>query len=132
MGQKVRPTGFRVGIMMGWQSDWFASKQDFSDLLVEDVKIRKFIYRYLKKRMQKKEDRPGIAKIKIERTRDKVVLTIHTSRPGQIIGKKGENIDKLTAKLEDLTRRRDRGEDDRGGQARDRRPARRRGHRRAA
>src|SRR5271165_6888267 len=97
MGQKVRPTGFRTGIMIDWQSTWYASKQDFSDLLVEDVKIRRFVKR--------KYGRSGISKIRIERTREKVVVFIHSARVGMIIGKKGQEVDKLTKELEDLTHR---------------------------
>lgn len=97
MGQKVRPTGFRTGIMVDWLSQWYASKNDFSELLVEDVKIRKFI----KKRYPGK----GIARVKIERTREKVVVYIYSSQVGAVIGKKGEKIDKLTKDLENLTHR---------------------------
>jgi len=98
MGQKVRPTGFRTGIMTGWMSSWYANKQDFSDLLVEDFKIRKYV--------KKKYPRSGISKIKIERTREKVVVHVHSAKVGMIIGKKGAEIDKLTKNLEDLTHRR--------------------------
>ena len=97
MGQKVRPTGFRTGIMMDWSSKWYASKADFSDLLVEDAKIRRFI--------KKKHASGGVSKIRIERTREKVVVFIYSSRVGSIIGKKGEKIDKLTRELEALTHR---------------------------
>jgi small subunit ribosomal protein S3 len=97
MGQKVRPTGFRTGIMTGWQSLWYASKQDFGELLVEDQKIRKYI--------KKKYRRSGISKIKIERTREKVVVYIHSARVGMIIGKKGQEVDMLTKELEDLAHR---------------------------
>src|SRR5436190_20336918 len=97
MGQKVRPTGFRTGIMLDWQSTWFAGKADFAELLVEDVKIREFI--------KKKYGRSGIARIKIERTREKVVVFIYSARVGMIIGKKGTEVDKLTKDLEELTHR---------------------------
>jgi small subunit ribosomal protein S3 len=97
MGQKVRPTGFRTGIMVDWQSSWYANKQDFSELLVEDVKIRKFI--------KKRYAGSGITKIKIHRTREKVVVFIHSARVGMIIGKKGQEVDKLTKELEDLCHR---------------------------
>lgn len=97
MGQKVRPTGFRTGIFLPWQSQWYASKQDFSDLLVEDVKIRRFV--------KKRFPRSGISKIRIDRTREKVVITVYSARVGMIIGKKGAEIDKLTKQLEDLTHR---------------------------
>ncbi len=98
MGQKVRPTGFRTGIMTDWASTWYASKKDFSELLIEDFKIRK----YVKKRYSSAQ----ISKIKIHRTREKVVVYIHSARVGVIIGKKGQEIDKLTAELESLTHRR--------------------------
>jgi small subunit ribosomal protein S3 len=97
MGQKVRPTGFRTGIMLDWQSTWFAGKQDFAELLVEDQNIREFI--------KKKYGRSGISKIRIERTREKVVVYIYSARVGMIIGKKGQEVDKLTKELEDLTHR---------------------------
>jgi small subunit ribosomal protein S3 len=106
MGQKVRPTGFRVGIMTDWASAWYANKRDFSELLVEDFLIRKFIATYLtKSKDRKKEQRPAIAKIRIERTRERVSVMVYSSRVGAIIGKKGEKIDKLTKALEKLTRR---------------------------
>ena len=106
MGQKIRPTGFRTGIMVGWASQWYANKRDFSDLLVEDVKIRAFVEKFLTRRGGgNREQRPGISKIRIDRTREKVVISIHSAKPGVIIGKKGENIDKLTKALEDLTHR---------------------------
>src|SRR5919201_3092036 len=97
MGQKVRPTGFRTGIMCDWQSRWFASKQDFAELLVEDQKIRGFVKR--------RYARSGISKIEIERTREKVTVFIYSARVGMIIGKKGQEVDKLTKDLEDLTHR---------------------------
>ena len=74
MGQKVHPTGFRVGIMEDWRSRWYASKHEFSDLLVEDFKIRKFI--------KGKYSYAGIPKIEIERTRDAVKVILFTARPG--------------------------------------------------
>jgi small subunit ribosomal protein S3 len=97
MGQKVRPTGFRTGIVRDWQSRWYANKQDYSDLLVEDQKVRGFI--------KKRYGRSGIARIEIERTREKVVVYIYSARVGMIIGKKGQEVDKLTKDLEDLTHR---------------------------
>src|SRR5919197_3608168 len=97
MGQKVRPTGFRTGIMTDWLSHWYASKQDFSELLVEDQKIRKYIKR--------RYGGSGISKIKIDRTREKVVIYVYSARVGMIIGKKGQEIDKLTKDLEDLCHR---------------------------
>ncbi len=97
MGQKVRPTGFRTGIMVDWLSNWYADKQQFSELLVEDQKIRK----YVKKRYRES----GISKIRIQRTREKVTIFIHSARVGMIIGKKGQEVDKLTKELEDLCHR---------------------------
>ena len=97
MGQKVRPTGFRTGIMTDWLSTWYANKQDFAELLVEDQKIRRFV--------KKKYGGSGISRIRIERTREKVVVYIHSARVGMIIGKKGQEIDKLTKELEDLCHR---------------------------
>jgi small subunit ribosomal protein S3 len=97
MGQKVRPTGFRTGIMVDWLSRWYANKQDFAELLVEDQKIR----RYVKKRY----GHAGISRIKIERTREKVVIYVYAARVGIIIGKKGQEVDKLTRELETLAHR---------------------------
>jgi small subunit ribosomal protein S3 len=97
MGQKVRPTGFRTGIMTDWQSHWYANKQDFAELLIEDKKIRGFV--------KNKYKRSGISKLKIERTREKVVVYIHSARVGMIIGKKGQEVDQLTKDLEDLAHR---------------------------
>src|SRR3972149_2095845 len=104
MGQKVNPTGFRIGIMTGWKSRWFASKQEFADLLVEDKKIRVFV--------KKRKDRGGkpmypmIAKIEIERTRDEVKVALFSARPGVLIGRKGERVEELQNELQTLTGRR--------------------------
>ncbi len=98
MGQKVRPTGFRVGVVEDWRSRWYASKKDFGALLIEDSKVRKFI--------QTKYKFAGIPKVEIERTRDQVVVHLFTARPGIIIGRKGQEVDRLKAELEDLTGRR--------------------------
>ena len=98
MGQKVRPTGFRVGVMEKWRSRWYAPKREFGDLLHEDCQIRHFVAtRYAQ---------ADIAKVEIERTRDQVVVHLHTGRPGVIIGSRGKEVDKLKAELEDLTGRR--------------------------
>lgn len=98
MGQKVRPTGFRIGITEPHRSRWYASKKEFGGLLVEDHKIRTFI--------KGKYQFAGIPKIEIERTRDQVVVHMFTARPGIIIGRKGQEVDRLKAELEDLTGRR--------------------------
>ena len=97
MGQKVRPTGFRVGIMEDWRSRWYASKHEFADLLVEDFKIRAFI--------KKKYGFAGIPKIEIERTRDAVTVLLSTARPGVIIGRKGAEVEILQKDLQELTGR---------------------------
>ena len=97
MGQKVWPTGFRVGIMEDWRSRWYANKQEFADLLVEDFKIRAFI--------KKRHAKSGIAKIEIERTRDEVKVLLHTARPGVIIGRKGTEVDKLKQEIQKRTSR---------------------------
>jgi small subunit ribosomal protein S3 len=98
MGQKVRPTGFRIGITEQHRSRWYASKKEFGTLLIEDFNIRKFI--------KEKYQFAGIPKIEIERTRDQVVVHLFTARPGIIIGRKGQEVDRLKAELEDLTGRR--------------------------
>jgi small subunit ribosomal protein S3 len=98
MGQKVNPIGFRTGIMIGWKSRWYASKREFSDLLMEDFKIRKYVtdkYRFA-----------GIPTIEIERTRDEVKVVLHAARPGVIIGRKGQQVDQLQDELQSLVGRR--------------------------
>ena len=98
MGQKINPIGFRTGIMEDWNSRWYASKHEFSSLLVEDHKIRKHI--------KAKYNFAGIPKIEIERTRDEVKVILHTARPGIIIGRKGQEVEKLQEELQTLTQRR--------------------------
>ncbi|QDT37518.1 30S ribosomal protein S3 [Stratiformator vulcanicus] len=98
MGQKTNPTGFRIGITEPHRSKWFASKKEFGDLLVEDKKLRDYI--------KSKNQNAAISRIVIERTRDSVVVFLHSARPGILIGQKGQNIDRLKAELEDLTGRR--------------------------
>src|SRR5262245_23180848 len=98
MGQKIRPTGFRMGIMEDWRSRWYASKQEFSELLFEDFQIRRYI--------NAKYKRSGIPRIEIERTREEVKVHLYTLRPGGIIGRKGQEVEKLTKDLEKLTGRR--------------------------
>lgn len=98
MGQKVNPTGFRTGIMEGWKSRWYASKQDFAELLVEDHKIREFV--------KAKYRHAGIPKVEIERTRDEVKVILHSARPGIIIGRKGQEVERLQGEVQDLIGRR--------------------------
>ena len=95
MGQKVHPYGFRLGVLNGWQSNWFAER-GFSKMLHEDLRIRDFI--------KKKVYHAGISRIVIERRADKMAVNIHTARPGILIGKRGaevENLRKEVAKLTD-------------------------------
>jgi len=94
MGQKVNPVGFRLGVVRGWDSNWYGGNT-FSDKLVEDQKIRK----YVDARIQK----GGIAKVVIERTLKRITLTIHTARPGVVIGKGGNEVDKIKEELKKLT-----------------------------
>jgi small subunit ribosomal protein S3 len=94
MGQKTNPIGNRLGIIRGWDSNWFAGK-DFGDKLVEDYKIRN----YLNARISK----GGISKIVIERTLNRITIAIHTSRPGIIIGKGGTEVDRIKEEIKKLT-----------------------------
>ena len=98
MGQKVNPIGFRTGIMIGWKSRWYASKKEYADLLIEDFKIRKFV--------KDKHKFAGIPYIEIERTRDEVKVILFASRPGIIIGRKGQEVERLTEDLQRLVGRR--------------------------
>lgn len=94
MGQKINPVGFRLGIVRGWDSNWYGGKT-FSDKLVEDQKIRNYVEARIPK--------GGIAKVVIERTLKRITLTIHTARPGVVIGKGGNEVDKIKEELKKLT-----------------------------
>ena len=94
MGQKVNPLGIRLGIVKGWNSNWYGGS-NFSDKLVEDYKIRKYITNRIPK--------GGISRVVIERTLNRVTITIHTARPGIVIGKSGSEADKLKEELKKLT-----------------------------
>ena len=96
MGQKVHPTGFRLGTTKTWQSNWYA-KRNYADLLHEDLMIRGFI----KDRLY----HAGIAKVEIERAASRSKINIYTARPGIIIGKRGAEVDKLKNALQDLTKK---------------------------
>ena len=96
MGQKANPIGLRLGIIKGWDSNWYGGK-DYGDKLVEDEKIRK----YLTVRIPK----GGIAKVIIERTLKLITVTINTARPGIIIGKGGKEVDKLKEELKKVTKK---------------------------
>jgi len=99
MGQKCNPIGNRLGIIRGWDSMWYGEKKDFGQKLVEDHKIRN----YLNARINK----GGISRIVIERTLGKLIVTIHTSKPGIIIGKGGTEVDRIKEELKKLTKKED-------------------------
>ena len=94
MGQKVHPYGFRLGTLYGWQANWFAERR-YAEKLHEDLRIRKYI--------KKKLYHAGIARVVIDRTGDKVVLNIHTARPGILIGKRGAEVELLRAELAEFS-----------------------------
>jgi small subunit ribosomal protein S3 len=94
MGQKINPVGLRLGIVRGWDSAWYGGKT-FSDKLVEDHKIREYV--------QARIPKGGIAKVVIERTLKRITLTIHTARPGVVIGKGGNEVDKIKEELKKIT-----------------------------
>jgi small subunit ribosomal protein S3 len=95
LGQKTHPIGFRLGISKDWSSRWFAGRADFANLLKEDMMLRK----YIKSRLQ----RASVAKIEIERAPKRVTISIHTARPGIVIGRKGAEVDKLRDELKHIT-----------------------------
>jgi small subunit ribosomal protein S3 len=94
MGQKVHPTGFRLGIATDWTSKWYADTSQFADFLAEDLKIREFL--------KKKLAQAAVSRIQISRPAKSVAVTIHTARPGIIIGKKGEDIERLRIEVASL------------------------------
>lgn len=96
MGQKVNPISNRLGIIKGWDSNWFGGNK-YADKLVEDEKIRKYI--------QARIAKGGIAKIVIERTLKRITITIHTARPGIVIGKGGQEVDKIKEELKKITKK---------------------------
>ena len=95
MGQKVNPVGFRLGINRSWDSIWYAKKNDYSKFLIEDYKIRQYI--------RKNIINAGVSEIIIERSSKKCSVSIHTSRPGFVIGKKGADIEKIKSKISKIT-----------------------------
>ena len=101
MGQKVSPIGFRTGITLGWQSTWFAPKANYGDFLVEDQKIRRYVDRRFNLHMPK----GAVAKTEIIRTRNEVKVTLHSARPGVVIGPRGGEVDRFREELEDMTGR---------------------------
>ena len=94
MGQKVNPHGFRVGVIEGWESNWYADK-DYQKFLLEDIKIREFI--------KDKLFLSGISKVDIERASNKARITIYTAKPGMVIGRQGSNIELLKNDLKKMT-----------------------------
>ena len=94
MGQKVNPHGLRVGVIKGWDSKWYAGK-DYEQFLLEDIKIREFI--------KEKLFLSGISKVEIERASNKARISIHTAKPGMVIGRQGSNIELLKSDLKKMT-----------------------------
>lgn len=97
MGQKVHPYGLRLGVIKGWKARWYADKKAFGPLLLEDMKVRDFIKRRF--------HQAGVSGIDIERAANKVSVTVHTARPGMVIGKQGAEVDRLRQQLEQMTGR---------------------------
>jgi len=95
MGQKVNPHGLRVGIIKDWDSKWYADKENFSDYLIEDHKIREYV--------KEKLFIAGISKVEIERAANRIKLSVHTAKPGMVIGKGGSGVEALRKDLEKLT-----------------------------
>ena len=95
MGQKVNPVGLRLGINRGWDSVWFSKKKEYGKLLIEDYKIREYV--------RKNVVNSGVSQILIERTSKKCIVSIYTSRPGFVIGKKGADIDKIKKSLSKIS-----------------------------
>jgi small subunit ribosomal protein S3 len=95
MGQKVNPIGFRLGINRTWDSRWYADNNNYGDLLHEDIKIRNYLFKTL--------SQAGVSKVVIERPAKKARVTIHTARPGVVIGKKGADIERLRGNVAKLT-----------------------------
>jgi small subunit ribosomal protein S3 len=97
MGQKVNPHGLRVGIIKDWDSKWYADKKNFNELLMEDYKIRKYVKKTL--------FIAGISRIEIERAANRIKLSIHTAKPGMVIGKGGSGVEALRKDLEKMTKK---------------------------
>ncbi len=95
MGQKVNPIGLRLGINRTWDSRWFANSREYGSLLHEDIKIREMLKKTLKQ--------AAVSKVVIERPHKKCRVTIHTARPGIVIGKKGADIERLRKKISSMT-----------------------------
>lgn len=97
MGQKVNPHGLRIGIIKDWDTKWYANDKNFSEFLIEDVKLRNYI--------KKKLYIAGISRIEIERAANKIKINVHTAKPGLVIGKGGTGIEELRGNLEKMTQK---------------------------
>ena len=97
MGQKVHPVGFRLGVVKDWDSKWYANKREYGDLLHEDLEIKELI--------KNRFFQAGVSRIEIERAANRAKITIHTGRPGMVIGRGGAEVDKLRKDLETITGR---------------------------
>ncbi len=97
MGQKVNPIGQRIGIILDWESRWYADKNEVADLLQEDIKIRELIYDLYKN--------ASVSKIEIERSKKRVIITVNTAKPGMVIGRNAETKKAVVEKLEQLTKK---------------------------
>ena len=95
MGQKVNPKGIRLGIVKDWDSKWYANSQDYPKFLLSDIAVRDFLFEKL--------STASVSRVQIERLANNAKVTIHTARPGIVIGKKGEDIEKLRKKVTALT-----------------------------
>ncbi len=95
MGQKVHPKGLRIGIIKDWEAKWFADKKEFPAILMEDVKIREFL--------KKKLYATGVSRIEIERAANRLKVTIHTAKPGMVIGRGGSGVEDIRKQVEALT-----------------------------
>ena len=95
MGQKVHPSGFRLAVIEPWRSRWYANKKNFGRLLLEDDRIRKYIYKEFRS--------AGVPRIEIERTGEAVNIIVHTARPGVLVGRKGVRVDQLKKSLQEIT-----------------------------
>ena len=91
MGQKVHPIGIRLGITRDWASKWYADSKQFPEYVIQDFRVREFLKKKLKE--------ASVSRIQIERPARKAIITIHTARPGIVIGKKGEDIEKLRSEV---------------------------------
>lgn len=97
MGQKIHPKGLRLGIVADWDAKWFADKKSFKDTLLEDVKVRNFVQDRLRN--------ASVARLEIERAANRLRLTVHTAKPGMVIGRGGTGVEALRKELVDLTKR---------------------------